>query len=310
MIHLASIFGGTSTYGGVLLCRGQIDFLQNRCYDYAMYRKILAAVNEHVNSEIAARYALHVAKQANARIYFCSIGENGIAGKDFRTAEEAVKRLSARAWELGVPSDCILKTGDPSTQLGKISVAEDIDLVFAATRHEDVEKRFYARTTAKRLLLSLACSVALVRVVHMGRIHPHEILVPLKAHIDHIPDRAEFTAALARAFDAKVHIFHVTEPMRKFFRGEIHLTPVEWADNIPPDVSSFIGHIDSHGVEHEKRLVAGRTGRTIAIEAAARRRDLIIMGASERGPLDFLLRGNPVEEVLRETPCNLIIFKP
>jgi len=33
------------------------------------------------------------------------------------------------------------------------------------------------------------------------------------------------------------------------------------------------------------------------------------MGASERGPLDFLLRGNPVEEVLRETPCNLIIFK-
>lgn len=275
-----------------------------------MYRKILAAVNEHVNSEIAARYALHLAKQANARIYFCSIGEKGIAGKDFRTAEEAVKRLSARARELGVPSDCILQTGDPAAQLGKVAVAEDIDLVFAATRHEDVEKRFYTRTTAKRLLLSLACSVALVRVVHLGRIHPHDILVPLKAHIDHIPDRAEFTALLARAFDAKVHLFHSNEPMRKFFQGEIHLTPVEWADKIPPDISRFISYIDRHGVEHEKRLVAGRTGRTIAIEAAARRRDLIIMGASERGPLGFLLRGNPVEEVLRETPCNLIIFKP
>ncbi len=176
-----------------------------------MYRKILAAVNEHVNSEIAARYALHLAKQANAHIYFCSIGENGIAGKDFRTAEEAIKRLSARARELGVPSDCILKTGDPSAQIGKVSVAEDIDLVFAATRHEDVEKRFYVRTTAKRLLLSLACSVALVRVVHMGRIHPHDILVPLEAHIDHISGRAEFTAMLAMAFDAKVHLFHVTD---------------------------------------------------------------------------------------------------
>lgn len=275
-----------------------------------MYRKILAAVNEHVNSEIAARYALHLAKQAGARIYFCSIGEKGIGGRDFRTAEEAVKRLSTRAQELGVPSECILKTGDPAVQLGKISVAEDIDLVFAATRHEDMKKRFYARTTGRQLLLNLACSMALVRVVHMGRIHPHEILVPLKARIDHISDRAEFTAMLARAFDAKVHLFHVTEPLRKFFRGEIHLTPIEWADKIPPDISRFIGHIESHGVEHEKRLVPGRTGRAIAIEAAARRRDLIIMGASKRGPLDFLLRGNPVEEVLRDTPCNLIILKP
>lgn len=275
-----------------------------------MYRKILAVINEHVNSEIAARYALYFAKQANAHICFCAIGENGIAGKDFRTAEEAINRLSARAGELGVPSDYILKTGDPFAQLGKVSVAEDIDLVFAATRREDVEKRFYARTTPQRLLLSLPCSVALVRVVHMGRIHPHEILVPLKAHIDHISDRAEFTAMMAKAFDAKVHLFHVAKPMKKFFRGEIHLTPAEWAAKIPPDISSFIGHIDSHSVEYEKRLVAGHTGRTIAIEAAERSRDLIIMGASERGPLAFRLRGNPVEEVLRETPCNLILFKP
>ena len=215
-----------------------------------MYRKILAAVNEHLNSEIAARYALHLAKQADARIYFCTIGKNGINGKDFRTAEEAVKRLSTRARELGVPSECILKTGDPTAQLGKVSVAENIDLVFAATRHEDVEKRFYTRTTSKRLLLSLACSVALVRVVNMGRIHPREILVPLKARIDHIPGRAEFTALLARAFDARVHLFHVTEPMRKFFRGEVHITPVEWAEKIPTDSSRFIGHIDSHGVDH------------------------------------------------------------
>jgi len=276
-----------------------------------MYRNILAAINEHVNSEIAARYALSFAKQANARICFCTIGENkGIAGKDFHMAEEAVKRLSSRARELGVPSDCIFKTGDPFVQLSEVSVAENIDLVFAATRHEDVEKRFYARTTAKRLLLSLPCSVALVRVVHMGRIHPQEILVPLKANINHISDRAEFTALLANAFGAKVHLFHVTKPMKKFFRGEIHLTPAEWAEKIPPDISSFIDHIDSHRVVYEKRLITGRTGRTIAIEAAVRRRDLIIMGASERGHLDFRLRGSPVEEVLRDTPCNLIIFKP
>ncbi len=287
-----------------------LDIERTGGYKYTMYRKILAAVNEHVNSEIAARYALQFAKQAKAHISFCSIGEKGIVGKDFHKAEEAVKRLSARALKLGVPFDCILKTGDPFTQIGKVAVDEDIDLMFAATRHEDVEKRFYTRTTAKRLLLSLSCSVALVRVVNMGGINPQNILVPLMAHIDHISDRAAFTATLARAFDARVHLFHVAEPKRTFFHGEIPLTQAEQADNIPPDISLFIGQIENHDVEHDIGFAVGRTGRAISIEAALRRRDLIIMSADKRGLLNFLLRGNPVEQVLRETPCNMILLKP
>jgi nucleotide-binding universal stress UspA family protein len=85
---------------------------------------------------------------------------------------------------------------------------------------------------------------------------------------------------------------------------------VEWEQNVPADLARFVGHLDGYGVEHEKRFSPGIAGRSIAIEAASRRRDLIVMGASERGVLDFLLRGNPVEYVLRETPCNLIILKP
>ncbi|HDH02033.1 MAG TPA: hypothetical protein ENH17_02765 [Nitrospirae bacterium] len=50
--------------------------------------------------------------------------------------------------------------------------------------------------------------------------------------------------------------------------------------------------------------------RSITIEAASKRHDLIIMGASERSLPASILKGNPVEDVLRETPCNLIILKP
>ena len=34
------------------------------------------------------------------------------------------------------------------------------------------------------------------------------------------------------------------------------------------------------------------------------------MGASERGLWESIIGGNPVEQVLRETPCNLIILLP
>jgi nucleotide-binding universal stress UspA family protein len=275
-----------------------------------MYRKILAAVNEHLNSEIAARYALHLAKQANARIYFCSVAERGTSRKDVLAAEEAVKRLSDRARDQDVRSDCVLETGMPLEEIRRVVAAEKIDIVFAATRHEDVKKRFYARTTAREFSLRLPCSVALVRVVNLGRIRPRTILVPLKARIDHVDERAYFTALLAAAFDSRIHLFHTTKPLMRFFLGEVHLTPVEWEARLPGDIARFIDVLNRNAVSHEKRLIPGIAGRNITIEAAAKLHDLIIMGASERSLLNSLLKGNPVERVLRETTCDLIILKP
>ncbi len=276
-----------------------------------MYKRILAAVNEHVNSEVAARYAKHLAKTARAKLYLCSIAERGRDEKSFELATAAAKRLQHAAKEMDLEAECVFDAGDPAEKIRDLVRSEGIDIVFAATRHEDVKRRFYAgATTARRLLHRLTCSVALVRIVHLGRIHPGELLVPLKEHIDHIPERAFFTAMMARAFDSKVHLFHAVKPIKKFFHGETHLTPVEWEEKLPADISRFIGHLDGYKVEHEKRLAPGTVGRSITIEAASKRRDLIIMGASARGPVDFLLRGNPVEDVLRETPCNLIILKP
>lgn len=275
-----------------------------------MYKKVLAAVNEHLNSEVSARYALQLAQEEQARIYFCSIAENGLRGKGFRAAEEAVKRLSAQAQELGVKADCILETGNPVEQIKKIVAGEGIDLVFAATRREDVKQRFYARTTARQLSLTLPCSVALVRVVHMGRAHPKTILVPLKARIDHIAERAAFTALMAVAFGSHLSLFHSAKPMLKFFHGEIHLTPLEWEAKTPRDVSRFVEQLSRYAVTVDKKLVPGIAGKNITTEAVVKRHDLIIMGASERRLLGSFLRENPVEQVLRDTPCNLIILKP
>ncbi|MDA8083904.1 MAG: universal stress protein [Nitrospiraceae bacterium] len=274
-----------------------------------MYKKILAAVNEHVNAEVAARYAMHLAKATGARIYLCYVAEKGIPDEAFRHAEESVKRLFHRAREMEVDAESVVATGSPAAEIKKLVLSEGIDLVFTATRHEDVNKRFYEGTTARRLSLSLPCSVALVRVVHLGRIHPGKLLVPLKARMCHISEWSYFTAMLARSFGSSVHLLHLTRPASTFFHGELHMSTSEWEKKIPHDISGFIHRLDHYGITHEKKLHPGRTGRNIMIEAAVKRHDLIIMGASERGLLRSLIRGNPVEEVLKETPCNLIILK-
>lgn len=275
-----------------------------------MYKKILAAVNEHLNSEVAARYALQLAKENKAKFYICFVADKGMSQHSCRTAEDAGKRLFNEAMALGVQAESIAEMGDPVEDIKKIVQHENISIVFAATRREDIKRRFYAGTIARSLSLKLPCSVALVRIVHSGRVHPNRIMVPLKERLDHVTERASFVTHMAHAFNSSVFVFHAPRPLTKFFQGELHLTEPEWEERRSRDIAHFMAYLKDHDIVHEGRLLPGRTARNITIEAFAKRHDLIIMGASERNLLTSLLRGNPVEEVLRDTPCDLIILKP
>lgn len=275
-----------------------------------MYKKILVAVNEHINSEVTGRYALHFSKTCSAKFYTCFIAEKGMPEESLNRAQEAMMRLFVEAEKLNVPVERLTRTGEAVKEIDAVVRHEGIELAFVATRREDLEKRFYSGTVGRRLSLKLPCSVALLRVVHSGRIHPRKILVPLKARIDHIRERARFAGLMANAFGSRVFVFHAPRPVEKFWRGEVHLTPPEWEERISPDISRFMDYLKQQNIEHEGRLLPGRTARNITIEAFAKRHDLIIMGASERSLWASLLQGNPVEEVLREAPCDLIILKP
>lgn len=275
-----------------------------------LYKKILSAVNEHVNSVITAKYALHLAQACGARLYLCFVAEKEMSDTDIEKAEDAMKRLFSEARDMDIQVESISTTGLPVQEIKKVVRDENIDLVFVSARRADVKKRFYRATTASELMLKLACSVALTRVVHLGRVHPRKILIPLKARIDNVPERAYFSAKMAEGFSSKVFVFHTPKSVTRFFHGEIDLPPMEWEKRMPADVRDFMGHINRYSIDLEGRLSPGSVARTITVEAASKRHDLIIMGATERSLLSTLLRGNPVEKVLRETPCDLIILKP
>lgn len=275
-----------------------------------MYRKILAAVNEHLNSEVTARYALALAKHLDAKLFICFVAQKAMSQQDRRAAEDAMKRLFNEAMDIGIQVESIVEMGEPVVAIGKIARHEIIDLAVVSTRREDVEKRFFTGTTARNLSLKLPCSVALVRIVHSGRVHPKKILVPLKTKIVHVSEHAYFTASMADTFGSKVFIFHAPKKVTRFFHGEIHLAHQDWEQQRPQDISRFMEHLEKQGIEYESKLMPGRTGKSITLEAFAKRHDLIIMGTSRRTLFASLLRGNPVEHVLRETPCDLVMLTP
>jgi nucleotide-binding universal stress UspA family protein len=275
-----------------------------------MYKKVLATINEHLNSEISAKYALSLAKICGAKFYVCFVAAKGLPESNLEKVTSAMKRLFSEAEKMDIACESIITSGDPVSEISKLVKHEEMDIVFTSTRREDIKKRFFTGTVARKLSLKLPCSVALVRVVHMGRIRPGKILVPLKATINNINERAHFTSKMAQYFDSKVMVFHTTKPVRSFFHGEIHLNPVEWDKRLPKDVSVFVEYLKKYGIPYEKKLTPGATAKNITIEAFTKRHDLIIMGASERSMLTNFLQSSPVEYLLKQTPCNLIIHKP
>jgi len=279
-------------------------------YNLFMYKKILAAVNEFTNSEIAARYAIALAKSCQAKLSFVFVAEENRDKEVSRHAEAALERLFIEAEKQDIEAESITERGDPFRKIRDVINQKKIDLVFTATRREDIQKRFFLKTLARELMMKLPCSVAMVRVVRMGRLIPKNILVPVRDHMTHIEERSCFVAKLAQAFGSTVTLFHLSEPLTSYFHGEIHLPSSKREEHISKDMGKFTEFLRRYEIYHEKRTRYGNIAREITIEAAHKRNDLIVMGASERSLFRSVASGNPVETVLRETPCNLIILRP
>jgi len=275
-----------------------------------MYKRILAAVNELTNYEIAARYAMALAKSCRAELSFVFVAEEDRDKEVFRHAEAALERLFIEAEKQDIEIESITEWGDPFRKIREVINQKKIDLVFTATRREDIQKRYFLKTLAREFMMKLPCSVAMVRVVRMGRVVPKNILVPVRGYMTHIEDRSCFVAKLAEAFGSTVTLFHLSEPLTSYFHGEIHLPSSQREERIPKDIEKFTECLRRYEIYYEKRTRYGDIAREITIEAAHKRNDLIVMGASERSLLRSIASGNPVETVLRETPCNLIILRP
>ncbi len=275
-----------------------------------MYGNILAAVNEHSNSEVAARYAIHLAKACKSELTLMFVAGAQVGLEVIRQAESALERLFLEAGARQVQVETLIQKGDPFRQISTVVREKAIDLVFSATRREDVQRRYFVKTISRQLMLRLACSVALVRVVHPGKIFPQNILVPFRGRQSLQDEKAFFVSRLAVAFGAKVTLFHTPESVAGFFRDTIPIPPRGPRPPLPPEIEQFKHILEELSIPAEERLGFGPPGRAITEAAASHHDDLIIMGASERGLWESLVGGNPMEQVLRETLCNLIILLP
>ncbi len=269
-----------------------------------MYHRILAAVDGSLNAHAAARYAIALAQACTANLFVAGVITPQMTSKDEGAMAQSAGGLVAEAEASGVSAHLLIEPGEVIKTLDLLVRAHHIDLVMTASRREDVEHRYFLRTVPQRLMAAVSASLVIVRVRHLGVLaHPRDILVPIIGASWNNAERTFLVSRLAAHFHARVIVFHSLEQSRRRGRAVPHEIGAR-------QVRAFVELLRDAGLAPQVRIVSGPlVGEAIMQEAARHRHDLIVMGASQRSFFAQWRRGNPVEEVMRRTPCDLFVCR-
>lgn len=127
--------------------------------------------------------------------------------------------------------------------------------------------------------------------------------------------RAEtYAAALARHYDATLHLLHVDPPLPLMAPyGEV---PVdirlfeEQRAQAEADLAAAKARAQAAGATVETSLRGGHAAREVLEVAREQAADLVVLGTHGRGGVEHLLLGSVAEKVLRKARCPVLVVPP
>ena len=143
------------------------------------YHTILAVINEHTGSTVAARYAMALAASNGAKLVLYSAHVEGVDETITRHTDRHLDHLFDVALAHNIPVTRISETGMITRLLPHRAQAEEADLVFYPLVPGEHYGAALQRQTAHQLLRTVRSDLAIMRIMHMGKPHPRRILVPL-----------------------------------------------------------------------------------------------------------------------------------
>lgn len=260
------------------------------------YRTIFSVVNEHTASVVTARYAISLAAACKAELVLYAAHTEGSDEAVLLRTTRHLDHLYKDASGLGIPVTSVTEVGNVGTMLPKRVDTDKADLVcYPLTPDERYESRLRLRTI-HNLERTIRSDLAIMRIVAMVKPHPAHILVPFGTVVSDKEHRLAFITLLAKSFQSQVTLFCLS---------------TERSVKVKLDAfARFREQLQQQQITVLERRGAGDAAEAIGVEAITRHNDLIVLGASERGVLHKVILGNPAAEIMRQPPCNTILFRP
>jgi nucleotide-binding universal stress UspA family protein len=231
------------------------------------------------------------------------------------TLDARIARIADESRVLGVALETELVPGREGHVAERLlEIVPEGATLLAGTRARPRKHAFLAGTVSARLLETTRCSVIAMRVVHPGVLgQPGNVLLPLHGR----PGEAALALPLLRLLGEdlrRLHVLVVREGSGFRFRSmrpervatrraEGRLLAASIEDDLRTGLAPRRVHLDS------SVAVSDDAATNIRLCAGAHHSRLIGIGALRRSLLRRLVRGNPVEQLLRDAPTDVAVYR-
>ena len=186
--------------------------------------------------------------------------------------------------------------------------------LLCGTRVRERKQSYLRGTISESLLYSDHCNVLAIRVVQPGVLGlPRQLIVPVGEHRQEILEGLPFLRLFVPQV-SRLHILLVVRISRwrlmRLSHGAIarlREPAVKYCGSIEQEISEQLG-LDSQMIDTVV-VVSDDFPREVVFVANKTKSRLIIMGASKQGPAKQFFRANSIEQVLRETTCDVAVYR-
>jgi len=272
------------------------------------------AYDGSLNGDWVSHYAVRFAAQSpERRLQLLHVYDGHVAGE----VAHGIDRIAAECARLGVALDPILRARGATSVAGCLLAlvpAGPGTMLVAGTRARPRNIAFLAGTVSAQLLAAGRFPVVAMRVVQPGVLgQPGHVLLPLSGH----PRGAAFALPLLHLLGTdllRLHVLLVREVSRLRFR----LLDQAAAERLLAAGRGFLAGVEEElrrglaplrGAFDASAIVSDDAAREILVFAAKLHARLICLGASKRGLPARLVYGNPIEQVLRDAPCDVAVYR-
>jgi nucleotide-binding universal stress UspA family protein len=275
---------------------------------------IYLAYDGSVNGDWIARYALAAAtRTTDRRVILIHVDTSELPKQ--RLAEK-LERLTLECGAADVTLDVRrLPVGDGvfATLTNAIPPGPE-SFLFCGARVRGGRRGYLSGTISERLLLARRYNALAVRVVQPGLLGvPHEFLMPVAGAPHGQRSAVPFLRLFGEDID-RVQLLRVMTVGRLAFRGldrdRLARLRREGRDFLRAVEAALVEEaaIDAQRIDGTAE-VSDDWAKEVIIFASRHRSQLILMEASLRDLGRRFLYGNPIEQVLRNAPCDVAVFR-
>ena len=275
---------------------------------------IYLAYDGSINSDWVARYAIRLATRATEKkLLLLHVLGGEIPAARLKSKIEAIGQ-ECRARQVDFLSESRQLKRDVFHSLSEMLPAEEQHICVCGTRVRSRRKGFLSGTVSAKLLQAHKLPVIAIRVVQPGILgNARHLLMPLSGHPRKLQSALPFFRWLSpdlqgvfllRVMDVSTSRFHrlsAKQAQALKVTGRSYLQEV--VADFKREFVPFPFYLDIRVV------VSDDWAKEIIIHANKLKARLILVGASEKTLPARFIYGNPLEEILRQAPCDVGIYR-